>query len=321
MTATILVTGSNGYIGSHVIISLLQHDYHVVAIDNLCHSEINILHSIYTITNKTITFYPYDIRDEVKLKEVFTKHHIDKVIHLAALKSIPDSIHNPMLYYDNNVVGTLTLLKVMEEFTVNTIVFSSTAAVYDVNTSYYLKEESPVNPISPYGHSKLIIEDILKHCHINAIILRYFNPIGNHPSGLLLDINGANIMPMICKSVIKKHRLSIYNNNTIDGSGIRDYIHVMDVADAHIKVLNVHGYHIYNIGTGKGTSVLELVKKMESTLGTIVPFDIVPSRPGDLPTVICLADKIKNELGWEPTLTLDNMCQDVITALKVKQLI
>src|SRR5437868_1963872 len=182
--STILVSGCLGYIGSHIVILLLQQGHSVIGIDNLCNTSIDVLDKFYKITNKTITFYECDIHNTVQLRTIFEKNNIDKVIHLAALKSVRQSIDNPLDYYDNNVSGTITLLKVMQEFDVNTIVFSSTAAVYETSNSV-VTEESHTNPISPYGHSKLIIEDILKTLDMNVVILRYFNPLGNHSSGLL----------------------------------------------------------------------------------------------------------------------------------------
>src|SRR5258708_6996658 len=261
----ILITGGLGYLGSHICVELLLNTtFNIIVVDNLSNSDIKTCEKIYKITNKTIKFYNVDIKDFDGLNFVFNVHKIDKVIHLAALKSVNESVNNPLTYYDNNVNGTINLLKVMKLYNVNFLVFSSSATVYKPSDDM-LKEEDDLQPCNPYGHTKLMIEQILKDMKdLNCVILRYFNPIGNHSSGILIDIHGENLIPHICKSIINNTPLNIYGNdyNTIDGTGIRDYIHVCDLAKAHTAVLNCCCKHIYNLGTGKGTSVLQLINEM-----------------------------------------------------------
>jgi len=315
---SILIVGVLGYIGSHVAITLLQRQYNVVGIDNLCNTSIDVLDKFYKITNKTITFYPCDMNNADALRDVFSKHTIDKVIHLAALKSVRQSIDHPLDYYDNNVSGTITLLKVMNEFRVNTIVFSSTAAVYQPTESI-ITEDSSTCPISPYGHSKLIVEDMLKHCRFNVVILRYFNPLGNHASGLLMDSKGENIMPMICQSVKNNTLFNVFGGHpTSDGTCIRDYIHVMDLAEAHVHVLNLTGYHVYNVGTNVGTSVLELINTMSFVLKKPIDYTVVGPRAGDITNLVCSADKIQRETGWQAIRNVTSMCRDVATAMALQ---
>ncbi len=314
----ILITGGNGYIGSHIIVELLKQDVNIIVVDNLSHSDISIPNRIYKITNKCVTFYNMNLNSEL-LRTIFEKHHITHVIHLAGLKSVEESTKNPLLYYEENVNSTIHLLKVMKEFHVNHIIFSSSATVYQSSLSL-LNEQSTLAPSNPYGHTKLTIElllyDMCKDPDFNCTILRYFNPIGNHSSGLLMDFKSQNIMPKIVESMTNKTVFHIYGQYEY-GSAIRDYIHVVDLAKGHIAVLGKKGYHVYNLGTGKGTSVLELIKMMEKVSDLSIPYIYKDKRDGDVEHSVCDPSKIKHELGWETTLTLEEMCRDVMTGVKL----
>lgn len=307
---TILLTGGLGYIGSHICIELI--DYHIIVIDNLCNTSKEIIKDIEKITGKSIIFYQADINNSNELNNIFSKHCIDVVIHLAALKSVNESINTPLNYYHNNVTGTLTLLNVMKKYDVNNFIFSSSATVYKPSNDI-LHEDCELGPVNPYGNTKWMIEKIVKDLNINCTILRYFNPIGNHPSGLLYNQHGSNIMPSIGNAVSNGGILSIFGNDydTIDGTCVRDYIHVMDVAKGHLSVIGLVGYHIYNIGTGIGTSVLQLVEKMG------VKYDIVGRREGDVPISVCDPSKIYKDLGWKTALTIDDMCRDTLQGIKL----
>ena len=322
----ILLTGGNGYIGSHIIVELLTNypEINIIVVDNLSHSEITIPHTIYKLTNKYVRLYNMDLRSD-DLKTVFENHDITHVIHLAGLKSVGESTLNPLNYYDQNVGGTLNLLKYMQIFKVKNIIFSSSATVYQ-SSCLPLTEQSILAPSNPYGHTKLVIElllsDLCRDLTFNCTILRYFNPIGNHPSGLLMELKGDNIMPKLCDSLINKKTFSIYGNyNSFDKTAERDFIHVVDLAKGHIAVLNQKGYHVYNLGTGKGVSVLELIKTMEKVSGQTINYAYQDRRPGDVAFILCDPSKIKNELGWQTTLTVEDMCKDVLTGLKVNQLL
>lgn len=313
---TVLLTGGLGYIGSHLVIELLK-NYNVIIVDNTIHHE-KILYKINQLTDKSFLFYNYDI-NSIHFEQVFC-NHIDKVIHLAGLKSVPESVKNPLTYYDNNVSGTINLLKLMEKYNINNIIFSSTAFIYKCNE--HLTELSELDPKTPYGYSKYMIEQILKDVNVNenfnCVILRYFNPIGNHPSGILTD-NSHNIIPLLCKSILNDTKFIIHGNdyNTLDGTCIRDYIHVMDLVKAHLSVLDKQGFNIYNLGTGNGISVLTLIKSMENALGLKINYVYGPRRDGDLETLVCNADKIKNEIGWTCDYSINDMCRDIVTGLKL----
>ena len=321
----ILLTGGNGYIGSHIIVELLSNTNHdIIVVDNLSHSDVTVPHKIYKLTKKYVTFYNIDLRDE-KLKTVFEKHNITHVIHLAGLKSVGESNTNPLSYYDHNVAGTINLLKIMKEYKVNTIIFSSSATVYQ-NATHLLHEQSILAPSNPYGHTKLVVElllsDLCKDPEFNCVILRYFNPIGNHPSGSLMELKGDNIIPKLSDSLINNTTFKIYGQyDTPDTSAIRDYIHVVDLARGHIAVLEQKGYHVYNLGSGKGTSVLQLLNTMEKISGHKINYEYGERRLGDLGSVVCDPSKIKKELGWETIYDLQTMCQDILTGLKVNQLL
>ena len=318
----ILVTGGNGYIGSHIIVELLSICNDIIVVDNLSHSDITTTHKIYKITQKCISFYNMDLRSE-NLRTVFEKHAITHVIHLAGLKSVAESMFDPLEYYDQNVNSTICLLKLMKEFNVNHIIFSSSAMVYE-NSSVMVNEHSILAPSNPYGHTKLVIElllsDMCKNANFNCTILRYFNPIGNHPSGLLMELKGENVMPKLCDSLINNTLFNIYGFPN-EYHAIRDFIHVVDLAKGHVAVLEQKGYHVYNLGTGKGTSVLELLTTMEQVSNKKINYTFKDKRPGDAEFLVCDPSKIKKELGWQTTYDLSEMCKDVLTALKVNQLV
>lgn len=322
----ILVTGGAGYIGSHTTLQLLQNDYEVVVIDNLSNASRDSLNRVESITGKHVVFYPVDILDIDALRQVFTTHPFDAVIHFAGLKAVGESVQHPVTYYHNNVVGTLKLVQVMTEFKVSNLVFSSSATVYGDPTELPIRETMPTGATTnPYGTSKHMIERILTDHQVadpqwNVVILRYFNPVGAHPSGLIgEDPNGIpnNLMPFISQTAMgKRDKLRVFGNDydTADGTGIRDYIHVVDLAAGHLKSLErlqqMQGCEVFNLGTGVGYSVLDMVKAFETASQRPVPFDIVDRRPGDI--AACYADPAlaKAVLGWEAKLNLDDMCRD-----------
>lgn len=329
---SILITGGAGYIGSHTLIELANANHDFIVYDNLSNSSQESLKRVEKIIGKTITFINGDIRDTVKLKETFTTYTIDSVIHFAGLKAVGISVQQPLSYYDNNVVGTIRLLEVMKEFDCKKIVFSSSATVYnEVDAKNYtpLNESSPTgNTTNPYGTSKYMIERILNDLYISdntfkIAILRYFNPVGAHESGTIgEDPNGIpnNLMPFIAQTAVgKREFLSVFGNDydTKDGTGVRDYIHVLDLANAHVKAIDYLNSQttitkplITNIGTGFGSSVLEMIKAFEKASNKKVPYKIVKRRAGDIAK--CYADPsyAKEILGWEAIKTLDEMCED-----------
>jgi UDP-glucose 4-epimerase len=311
----ILVTGGLGYIGSHICIDLLLHTPHnVIVIDNINNANISTVDKIQQFTNKPITFVQGDIRNTTLLNNVFKTYPIDKVIHLAALKNVKESVENPLLYYDNNVSGTINLLQAMQQFKVNSIIFSSSSMVYKAGNN--LKEDDELLPVNPYGHSKLITEQILKTLNINCVILRYFKPIGHYKG--FADLHGANLVPQICQHVLNNTPLYIYGDNydTLDHSCYRDYVHVIDVARAHVAVLSLSNHHVYNIGTGLGTSVFQLINAMEHASGKTIQYTITDRRPGDVDYLACNIDKIKNDIGWEPLYNnILDICQDIVKNL------
>ena len=321
----ILVTGGTGFIGSHTVVSLLNQNDDVVIIDNLMKSHPSVIDAIHEITGKKPIFYTCDIRDQAMLEHVFSRHTFDAVIHFAGLKAVGESVEQPLLYYQNNVEGSITLFRVMQKYNCQTIVFSSSATVYGLDNISPLKETMPTEPINPYGQTKAMIETILKDLHHadawRVALLRYFNPIGAHPSGLIGENpkdTPNNVMPLIVQ-VARKQRPSfmVFGNNydTPDGTGIRDYVHVMDLAEAHIKALNyIQSQNacceVLNIGTGQGYSVLELIKTFASVNQVQVPYTIGKRRPGDV--AICYADSQKafNLLHWQPKHNLKSMVKD-----------
>jgi UDP-glucose 4-epimerase len=322
----ILVTGGAGYIGSHTVVELLQADLEVVVLDNLCNSSALSLDRVETITGKYPTFIAGDVRDTVLLNEVFTKYSIHAVIHFAGLKAVSESIRKPLEYYDNNVTGSLKLLTSMRQHDVKTIIFSSSATVYGNPTELPLNERMQAGkPTNPYGMSKLMIEDMLADLYASdstwrVARLRYFNPVGAHASGLIGESPSSipnNLMPLITQTALGKRReLSVFGNDyqTPDGSAIRDYVHVVDLARGHLAALNKcqkePGIHTVNLGTGRGYSVLQMISAFERVNGVKVPYSVTDRRPGDVPA--CYADTSLAEtlLGWVAQLGIDQMCED-----------
>ena len=322
----ILVTGGAGYIGSHTVVELLQQKEEVVIVDNFYNAKPEVLKRIKLITGQTPTFYEMDVLDQNKLHDIFKKHPIHAVIHFAGYKAVGESVAKPLDYYHNNLNSTLVLLKVMLAHQVYQLVFSSSATVYGNPQKMPIKETDPIGgTTNPYGSTKLInemiIEDVLKaNPKLQAIMLRYFNPIGAHASGLIgEDPQGIpnNLMPYITQVAIGKRTfLSIYGNDypTVDGTGVRDYIHVVDLALGHLAALKKlklnPGFQVYNLGTGKGTSVLELVQAFEKANQMKIPYQIVARRPGDI--AICYADASKalKELGWKTQKSIFDACKD-----------
>ena len=321
----ILVTGGAGYIGSHTSVELLNADHEIVIVDNLSNSNEEAITRICELTEKNIDFYNVDVLDKKGLETVFANHDFDAVIHFAALKAVGESVQKPLLYYHNNITGSITLCEVMKKYNVKNIVFSSSATVYGDPASVPIREDFPVSTTNPYGTTKLVMETILRDLYIadnswNIAILRYFNPVGAHKSGRIgEDPNGLpnNLMPFISQVAVGKLKeLSVYGDDypTKDGTGVRDYIHVVDLAKGHLAALNKlaekPGEVTYNLGTGNGYSVLEMIKAFEKASNKKVPYKIVDRRPGDIAK--CWADpkKAKEELGWEAKLTLVDMCRD-----------
>jgi UDP-glucose 4-epimerase len=323
---TILVTGGAGYIGSHTVLQLLEADNQVIVLDNLCNASQESLNRVEELTGKNTIFVQGDIRDHTILELLFSKHKINAVIHFAGLKAVGESVEKPLNYYNNNVYGTLTLCEAMSKFGVKNLVFSSSATVYGDPVELPLREDMPTGqPTNPYGMSKLMVELVLRDLYKsdndwNIVLLRYFNPAGAHPSGRIgEDPNGIpnNLMPFITQVAIgKRDHLSIYGNDydTPDGTGVRDYIHVEDLAAGHLKALeklNTNpGIVTYNLGTGQGYSVLDMLKEFEKQSGKAIPYQFVPRRGGDVAS--CYADnKAASEaLGWTATRGLAEMCRD-----------
>ncbi|WP_029408436.1 UDP-glucose 4-epimerase GalE [Thiomicrorhabdus sp. Milos-T2] len=322
---SILITGGAGYIGSHTSIEILQAGYHLVVLDNLSNSSIEAIHRVENITNKSIEFINGDIRDQKLLRVIFERFKIRAVIHFAGLKAVGESVAMPLRYYDNNVSGSVALFEVMEEFGCNQLVFSSSATVYGDPASVPIKEDFPLSTTNPYGASKLMIENILRDLHTSnqdwsIALLRYFNPVGAHASGLIgEDPNGTpnNLMPFVSQVAIgKRECLSVFGDdyNTADGTGVRDYIHVVDLAKGHLKAIqaieNSKGVITLNLGTGRGYSVLEVIKAFENASGKSVPYEIVDRRPGDVAECYANTALAKDILGWEASLDINEMCQD-----------
>lgn len=321
----ILVTGGAGYIGSHTCIELLNAGYEIVVLDNLCNSSVKALQRVKQITGKTFPFYELDIRDKKGLEALFEAESIDAVIHFAGLKAVGESVAQPIMYYQNNITGTLILCEVMKEFHVKNIIFSSSATVYGNPKSVPIFEDFPLSVTNPYGRTKLMLEEILQDFHVadpewNIILLRYFNPIGAHKSGLIGENPKGipnNLLPYISQVAVGKLPcLGVFGDDydTIDGSGVRDYIHVVDLALGHVKAVKKleekAGVSIYNLGTGNGYSVLQMVKAFEQACGKEIPYEIKPRRAGDIATCYADSSKAKRELGWEAQYDLAAMCED-----------
>lgn len=321
----VLVTGGAGYIGSHTCVELLQAGIHVVALDNLSNSREESLRRVGEITGQGVGFFEVDLRDRETLAEIFSQGHFDAVIHFAGLKAVGESVAHPLEYYDNNVQGTLTLCQVMAAAGVRNLVFSSSATVYGDPATVPIREDFPVGATNPYGRSKLFIEEILRDLHVsdprwNIALLRYFNPVGAHESGRIgEDPNGIpnNLMPYIAQVAVGRlQRLRVFGDDypTPDGTGVRDYIHVVDLARGHLAALHrlqaAPGVVTYNLGTGRGYSVLEVIAAFERASGRPVPYDIVERRPGDI--ACCYADPslARDELGWRAEYDLERMVVD-----------
>ncbi len=321
----ILVTGGAGYIGSHTCVELLAAGYKVIAIDNLSNSSEESLKRVQEITGKSLVFQKVDLNDRYALNSVFENNAINAIMHFAGLKAVGESVADPLLYYHNNVAGTLNLCKLMKAHNIKNLVFSSSCTVYGNPDNLPINENSPLQPANPYGRSKQMVEEILKDLSasdskLNIALLRYFNPIGAHPSGKIgEDPNDIpnNLLPYISQVAVRKlSKLSIFGNDypTPDGTCIRDYIHVVDLANGHISALSklesAPGLITYNLGTGKGYSVLEIVTAFEKASGKTIPYKFVSRRPGDI--ACCFADPSKaiKELDWSAEYGIDEMCKD-----------
>ena len=327
----ILVTGGVGFIGSHTCVELLNNDYEIVVVDNLSNSSLDVVDKIKKITNKNFSFYENDLCDKEALINIFSKEKIDAVIHFAGFKAVGESVSFPLKYYRNNLDSTLTLLEVMQQFNCKKLVFSSSATVYGNPKSLPIKEDFPLSTTNPYGTTKLMIENILNDLYISdndwsIAILRYFNPIGGHESGLLYENpNGIpnNLMPYIIKVANKDlPYLGVFGNDydTVDGTGVRDFIHVVDLARGHVNAINYVlsnvGVDCYNLGTGRGTSVLELVSVFENVNKVNIPIEIKPRRNGDIASCYADCTKAYDVLGFKATKTIDDMCIDAYRSFK-----
>lgn len=324
--SSILVTGGTGYIGSHTVVELMAKGHEVFIVDNLCNSKASVLDRIERIAGRRPGFAQFDVRDRAAMRRHFASHRTAAVIHFAGLKAVGESVAKPLMYYDVNVGGSIALVECMLEAEVKTIVFSSSATVYGEPPSVQFREDFPLAPVNPYGRTKLMVEEILRdtekaNAALRVALLRYFNPVGAHTSGLIgEDPNGIpnNLMPYIAQVAMGKlKQLSVYGNDfpTSDGTGVRDYIHVVDLARGHLAALTAletqSGVLTVNLGTGRGYSVLEMVRAFEKASGRTVPYRIADRRPGDLAEYFAdpaLAHKL---LGWQTEYGIDTMCADV----------
>ena len=322
----ILVTGGAGFIGSHTCVEMLNAGYEVIVVDNLCNASEEAIRRVEKITGKNVTFYKADIRDKEALDQIFDKESVECVIHFAGLKAVGESVRKPLEYYQNNITGTLTLMKVMREVGVKNIVFSSSATVYGNPETMPITEDCPKGQCTnPYGWTKSMMEQIMTDVQkanpkMNVILLRYFNPIGAHKSGKMGENpNGIpnNLMPYITQVAAgKREKLGVFGNDydTPDGTGVRDYIHVVDLAKGHVKAIDKIqedcGLKIYNLGTGVGYSVLDIVHNFEKATGVKIPYTIEPRRAGDIATCYCDPSKAAKELGWKAENGIEEMCAD-----------
>lgn len=321
----VLVTGGAGYIGSHTCVELLQSGYEIIVVDNFSNSKPEALRRVSEITGKSITFYHADLLDKETLTTIFSKNDIDAVIHFAGLKAVGESVEIPIDYYRNNISGTINLCDVMERFSVNKIVFSSSATVYGLSESVPFIEDLPLQATNPYGRTKQICEEFLKDIFISnsnwsIALLRYFNPVGAHSSGFIgEDPKGIpnNLLPYISQVAIGNfNELKVYGNDyhTHDGTGVRDYIHVVDLAVGHLKALEkvmyTKGVNTYNLGSGKGYSVLDMIHAFENITGQKIPYKIVNRRAGDIAISFADPSKAKRELNWVAEKGIDDMCKD-----------
>ncbi|KXY63206.1 UDP-glucose 4-epimerase GalE [Bacillus cereus] len=321
----ILITGGAGYIGSHTCVELLNNNYKIIVVDNLSNSSIESLNRVKEITGKQFEFYKENVLNREKMNEIFLENNIEAVIHFAGFKAVGESTTIPLAYYYNNIISAIVLCDVMQKHNVKNFIFSSSATVYGIPKTSPITEEFPLSVTNPYGQTKLMIEQIMRDVakaddEWSIALLRYFNPFGAHQSGRIgEDPNGIpnNLMPYVTQVAVGKLKeLNIFGNDypTKDGTGVRDYIHVVDLAKGHVKalekVLKTKGVEAYNLGTGKGYSVLEMVKAFEKVSGEKIPYKVIGRRPGDV--AICFADvsKAKRELGWEAEYGLEEMCVD-----------
>lgn len=321
----ILVTGGAGYIGSHTCVELLNSGYEVIVVDNLSNSSEISLQRVAAITGKKCKFYEADLLDSAAMDQVFLENDIHAVIHFAAFKAVGESVAKPLMYYHNNIAGTVSLCETMVKHRVKNIVFSSSATVYGDPASVPIKEDFPLSATNPYGRTKLMMEEILGDVYVsdndwNIVLLRYFNPVGAHQSGTIgEDPSGIpnNLMPFISQVAVgKREKLSVFGDDypTIDGTGVRDYIHVVDLAVGHVKAIEKlkqnPGLFVCNLGTGQGYSVLEMVKAFEKASGKRVPYEIVARRPGDIAECYAEPTLAKEAMGWEAIRGLPEMCED-----------
>lgn len=323
---SVLVTGGAGYIGTHTCVELISAGYEVIIVDNLSNSKETAVERVEKITGRDIKFYKIDLLDKEALEKVFVNEKIDCVIHFAGLKAVGESVSIPLKYYHNNLTGTFNLCELMQKYNVKNLVFSSSATVYGDPASVPISEEFPLSATNPYGKTKLMIEDILRDLHYsdntwNIALLRYFNPIGAHSSGTIgEDPNGIpnNLVPYIAQVAVGKHKeVRVFGNdyNTIDGTGVRDYIHVVDLAKGHVKALEkLQREHIgirpYNLGTGNGYSVLQVIKAFSEACGKELPYKIIERRPGDIAACYAKTDRAQSELGWSAEKGINEMCRD-----------
>jgi len=322
----VLLTGGAGYIGSHTAVECLAAGHEVVVFDNLSNSSVKSLDRVARIAGRPVAFVEGDIRDRAALRALFTRHAIDAVVHFAGLKAVGESVEKPLLYYDNNIAGSVALFEVMAEAGVKSVVFSSSATVYGDPARVPITEDFPLSATNPYGRSKLFIEEMLRDIARSddawsIALLRYFNPVGAHESGLIgEDPRGIpnNLMPYVAQVAVgRRPHLNVFGGDypTPDGTGVRDYIHVVDLARGHVAALNrlhhkADGVHVWNLGTGRGVSVLEMVRAFETASGKQVPYEIVARRPGDVAQ--CWADPARaaHDLGWRAVYDLPRMCAD-----------
>jgi UDP-glucose 4-epimerase len=321
----VLITGGAGYIGSHTALALLEQDYEVVVVDNLSNSSEESLKRVRELTGKDAHFYKVDACDEAGLTKVFESEHVDSVIHFAGLKAVGESVIKPLLYYRNNILSTITLCQVMEKFDVRNLVFSSSATVYGHQATPRYNETMPLQPVNPYGHTKAVNEQLLSdlsktHAGWRITALRYFNPVGAHPSGKIgEDPDGIpnNLFPYIAQvAASKRPELLVFGDDydTPDGTGVRDYIHVVDVANGHIAALQhapkPNHFETYNLGSGQGHSVLEVIHAFEAATQKTIPYKVVDRRAGDLAIYYADPSKAETALGWKATQSLEDACRD-----------
>lgn len=321
----ILVTGGTGYIGSHMVVELMEEGHEAVIVDNLSNSRPEVLERIGELTGRSPAFREADLRDEKTLDAIFEEHDVDAVIHFAGSKAVGESVEKPLFYYDNNVGGTICLCRCMMRHGVEDLVFSSSCTVYGDPEEVPITEDAPVSPYNPYGRTKLCIEEMLRDIQRsqpgwNVALLRYFNPVGAHPSGLIGEDPGStpqNLMPYITQVAVGRlEKLSIYGDDypTVDGTGVRDYIHVVDLVRGHLSALDKlrenPGTVTYNLGTGTGYSVLQMVRAFEEVSGKQIPYEITGRRPGDVAEVFADPSLARRELGWEAEKGLEDICRD-----------